>query len=416
MLRRRTHVTVMLTTIVVVLLLGAGLAIAFSDVPSGSDYEEAINDLSGLGIINGFEDGNFRPNELVTRQQFAKMIVLTLGLQPTENDVCPFSDVDVSGPGNLYPDNFVAVAAARGITKGKSANRFAPFDNITRAQVMSMVVRAAPLGGATITYPTSSYYSDPKRIMRDFDDPNHGLNAQAAELSGLLWGIRMDVGGEWDPWRNATRGEVAQILWRLRQKMGPPSTTTTTTELPSNLLYSDDFSDSNSGWLTGGDSTYSFGYDKGAYGIGVFEPDTLRFSWAPTEPFDDVVVQAKAFSIYYSGDWNYGLVFRLRDDSNFYFLNVVGDSNAAIWRIANGQWQQLSDTVDLPPIASSGWRDLGVTMLGDQLIGYVDGVEVGPVTDTRFASGKVGFAAGTFTNQQDVTVYFDDLSVWRVVY
>jgi hypothetical protein len=153
-------------------------------------------------------------------------MVLTLGLPASENDVCLFSDVEQSGPGSLYPDNYVAVCARNNITKGKSATAFDPYNNITRAQVMTMVVRAAPLAGVTLNQPTSAYYADSRYIFRDFEDVNHGLNAQIAELSGLLWGIRLESGGGWDPWKKATRGEVAQILWRFRQKMGPPPVTT----------------------------------------------------------------------------------------------------------------------------------------------------------------------------------------------
>ena len=91
---------------------GVALALGFTDVQPGDDYSEAIADLSDQGIINGFTDGTFRPGELVTRQQFAKMIVLTLGLPVTEDDICPFSDVERSGSNSLYPDNYVAVCAA----------------------------------------------------------------------------------------------------------------------------------------------------------------------------------------------------------------------------------------------------------------------------------------------------------------
>ena len=222
---------VLIAAVLVIVALCAGVALAFTDVAPGDDYSEAIADLSSKGIINGFDDGTFRPRDLVTRQQFAKMIVLTLGLPVSENDVCRFSDVQRSDANNLYPDNYVAVCAANNITKGKTANTFDPYSNITRAQVMSMVVRSAPLVGITLEQPTSAYYSDTKKIMRNYDDPNHGLNAQIAEVNGLLWGIRLDSAGVWDPGRFCTRGEVAQILWRLMQKI--PT---------SNLLAYDDFS------------------------------------------------------------------------------------------------------------------------------------------------------------------------------
>ena len=45
------------------------------------------------GIIGGYGDGTFGPGKEVTRQQFAKMIVLTGGYAASEANVCPFSDV-----------------------------------------------------------------------------------------------------------------------------------------------------------------------------------------------------------------------------------------------------------------------------------------------------------------------------------
>ncbi len=77
------------------------------------------------------------------RQQFAKMIVLTGQYPVSEANVCPFMDVESSGPGELYPDNYVAVCAAKGITLGKTETTFQPYGYITRLQVTSMVVRAA---------------------------------------------------------------------------------------------------------------------------------------------------------------------------------------------------------------------------------------------------------------------------------
>ena len=135
------------------MLLCAGVALAFTDVSPGDDYSEAIADLS-RGIITGFADGTFGPGALVTRQQFAKMIVRTLGLPVSTADICPFTDVpsDDASPDPLYPDHYVAVCASNGITKGNQPgpDAFLSLSDITRAQVMSMVVRAAPMVGITL--------------------------------------------------------------------------------------------------------------------------------------------------------------------------------------------------------------------------------------------------------------------------
>ena len=66
-----------------------GSGTAFPDVPAGHPYYNAIYDLADRGIIAGYEDGTFGPGDPVTRQQFAKMIVKTLGYTVTGTEVCP---------------------------------------------------------------------------------------------------------------------------------------------------------------------------------------------------------------------------------------------------------------------------------------------------------------------------------------
>ena len=63
----------------VALPLTANAAITFSDVPSTHTYYEAITNLAAEGILNGFEDGSFKPEDPVTRAQFTKIICYALG-------------------------------------------------------------------------------------------------------------------------------------------------------------------------------------------------------------------------------------------------------------------------------------------------------------------------------------------------
>ena len=121
-----------------------GPGTGFPDVTPDHPYDTAITQLAGANIISGFEDGSFRPEALVTRQQFAKGIVLAGAYPVSMSDVCPFTDVALQmGSDPLYPSRYVAVCADHGITKGKTATTFGPYSNITRYQVISMVVRAA---------------------------------------------------------------------------------------------------------------------------------------------------------------------------------------------------------------------------------------------------------------------------------
>ena len=149
---RRRRGRLLVSVVVAAIVLGAlsvslgPLALAadgFPDVPSSHPYYLAIGDLAARGIILGYENGDFGPGDPVKRQQFAKLIVLTGAYPVSEADVCPFDDVENSGPAEFYPDNYVAVCAANGITLGKTETHFDPYAYITRYQVISMVVRTA---------------------------------------------------------------------------------------------------------------------------------------------------------------------------------------------------------------------------------------------------------------------------------
>jgi hypothetical protein len=176
----------------------------FPDVPSSHPYAVPINDLAARGVISGYDNGYFGPDDPVKRQQFAKLIVLTLGRSAAESDISPFDDVEPTGPGVLYPDHYVAVAAALGITEGTSPGEYSPYREITRAQLITMVGRAAGLADPP------AEYSPP---FADFSDTHYPW-ARRAAYAGLLDGLQ-GIGPDYDFWAPATRGEVSAILFSL---------------------------------------------------------------------------------------------------------------------------------------------------------------------------------------------------------
>lgn len=191
---------------------------AFPDVPATHPYYAAISAMAAQGIIGGYTDGTFGPDKLVLRKHFAKMIVGAMGLAVSEADwqdaSPPFTDCGPDDPASLYPHDYIAVAKAHNLTAGKTPTTFAPEANITRAQMVTMVVRAAQNSGITLD-PVPAGYAG---TFNTYSDPTHGANVKLAEANGLLAGLQ--VTGEASAWMagNATRGEVAQILWNLMQK------------------------------------------------------------------------------------------------------------------------------------------------------------------------------------------------------
>lgn len=187
----------------------------FPDVPASHPYRLAIAHMAALGIINGYEDGTFGADRLVLRKHFAKMIVGAMGLPVSEgawqDADPPFSDCGPDDPTSTYPHDFIAVAKAYGLTQGKTATTFAPNTGITRAQMVTMVVRAAQNSGVDLD-PLGVGYSG---LFEDYADPTHAANVKLAEYNGLLEGLV--VSGTPSTWMagDATRGEVAQVLWNL---------------------------------------------------------------------------------------------------------------------------------------------------------------------------------------------------------
>lgn len=180
----------------------------FADVSLDNPYAVAISHLASSGIISGYADQSFRPGEPVKRMQFAKMIWPLTGPPPTVDDECPFGDVpsDLDPNDPLYPDHYIGAAYARGVIKGKTATTFAPYESITRYQLITMVVRVMQLYmPAMLQTPPPDYHSTWDPTL----SPDHGENARVAEYNHLLSGIPIDSLSPWDP---IPRGEVAQVI------------------------------------------------------------------------------------------------------------------------------------------------------------------------------------------------------------
>jgi hypothetical protein len=189
---------------------------SFPDVDPHSLTYFAIQWMADHEVIHGYKNGDFGPEDPVLRAQFAKIIVGLLGIPVYEGLVAPFPDLGPDDPNDLYPHDYVAAAAAAGIIRGKTSGDFDPWAAVTRAQAVTMVMRAA-----------SDYWGIPLPALPlgyagtlNFTDPDHGYNMRQAEYVYLL----EDIPGfspNWNPWAPARRGEVAQILWALQAELAP---------------------------------------------------------------------------------------------------------------------------------------------------------------------------------------------------
>lgn len=188
------------------LTVGGPLPPPFSDVPSQHRFREAIEALAQAGVVGGFPDGTFRPDEPVTRGQLARMLVALLGLHtPEPGPPPPFRDVPAT-PGDPLAD-YLGEAARAGIATGFDDGTFRPYDSVTRIQLVRMVVRAAL---PRLSPPPPDFSAG----FRDVDPADQGFTNWAF-YNDLVDG---KAPGRFDPWSTATRGHAARILygvWRL---------------------------------------------------------------------------------------------------------------------------------------------------------------------------------------------------------
>ncbi len=122
-------------------LVSVGFAASFEDT-EGFEFEASVLRLADLGIISGYPDGTFKPDNLVTRAEFAKMIVCMLGLESAakslKGEAVPFADVDADD----WAAGYINVAQMMGIVNGYEDGTFRPQDNITYAEALKMVLAA----------------------------------------------------------------------------------------------------------------------------------------------------------------------------------------------------------------------------------------------------------------------------------
>lgn len=181
------------------------VTMSFSDI-AASPAASAIKDLASRGIIGGKGNGVFDPNGDVTRAEFAKIIVLSLGLTPKETR--DFTDV----PTGQWYSGYVGTAAAYGIVNGVWDGKFDPSGKITRQEAAVMVFRAAKLCGVKPEMDEASI----RNMLAQFPDYTKSSSWAREALAvcfqeGILSQNELDI----RPLVPATRAEITQMVYNL---------------------------------------------------------------------------------------------------------------------------------------------------------------------------------------------------------
>ncbi len=167
----------------------------FKDTSKDAWYYNYLTDLVDKGIVNGYEDGSFKPNNQVTREEFLKMLIEATGTEITDKSY-EFKDVKAD---DWYAP-YVYTAKANGIANGISDAEFGAGMSISRQDMCVMIYNVTGVK----TDLTDNKFTDHSAIS------NYAFNAvYAMKTIGLVDGYE---NGEFKPSGKLTRAEAVKVI------------------------------------------------------------------------------------------------------------------------------------------------------------------------------------------------------------
>lgn len=168
----------------------------FSDLPTNQlELQQAVHTLNDEKILHGYADGTFRPNEPISREQFAVILARTLKLE-IQNNESPFADVPTD---TIYSGSIRKLSDMR-VINGFPDGLFHPKQHVTRIQAATMLNRAFQL-----SFMEDSYF---------FTDVEDNAHIKALYFNGITNGISET---EFGPNYPITRGQASVFVYRILQ-------------------------------------------------------------------------------------------------------------------------------------------------------------------------------------------------------
>ena len=181
--------------------------VSFADLEASHWAYNSVQELVKKGIVKGYEDGSFHPDDSITREEFVKVIVEAFSMQPETGEL-PFRDVRKDDWS--YP--YLCTAVKNGLIQGVSAEAFGYGQNVTREDAAVILERT--LEGQRITLPEEN---EKIRFGDEAEMADYAKGAvEKMQRAGILNGL---PGGRFAPKQQAARAEVCAMVGKLLEKM-----------------------------------------------------------------------------------------------------------------------------------------------------------------------------------------------------
>ncbi len=178
-----------LSAVLALSLVISSFGLAFAAVPedvADTEYEAAVEALMDLGVIDGYVDGTFRPDNTITRAELAKLLITALEMDDSAISLYASGLSDVS---SHWAKGYVAYADKLDIVSGYPDKSFRPQNPVSYDEAITMIVRALGYTSEDVGAVWPANYVDKGTAL------------------GILEGIEGGSAG-------ATRGDIAIMLHR----------------------------------------------------------------------------------------------------------------------------------------------------------------------------------------------------------
>ncbi len=181
--------------------------VSFSDVAEGVWYHKAVSFMAARGIISGMGDGNFNPEEKLTRAALLVMVMKAYGIAPDTQPADNFADA-----GDTWYTGYLAAAKRLGISSGVGDNLFMPEKEVTREEMFTLLYNILEFIGQLPQ-------GDSGKTLSDFSDAYEIATwAEEAVKHLVETGTVSGIGNMLLPKDTTTRAQMAQMLYNLLSK------------------------------------------------------------------------------------------------------------------------------------------------------------------------------------------------------
>ncbi len=205
----RRQVSILLVFVLLITMLMPAMAYgaeaSLKDI-SGSYAQQEIQSLIQQGIVNGYEDGTFRPDQAMTRAEFAKILSLALGLKEKPEAAASFKDVAASS----WYQGYVGAITELGITEGTSPGRFSPDSEVTREELIVFFIRALDLEIVAGQLPANAELADLNKVS-----PWAQTAVSLAYKIGFINGVEQNGAITFHPQDHAQRQALARLTYEF---------------------------------------------------------------------------------------------------------------------------------------------------------------------------------------------------------